>query len=214
MQSCQGTSSSSGNVEDLCKATAKLAMATAKQVASLEANMYDTFLLPEKPGSLGEKLAQVGIDYDKESKQMKARQAAGENVHWKARGSPHIRLFAEALHWMWKASAKDGSLPDEEFHAVVLDFWKNVVMGKTAAQLEEVCKQFRYRKGRATEEGDKFGVLAIAFAPKGVGVKLAAPVVGYLKLLEGSQVLAGAAPRGPLEREAARHLQAVDKGKD
>eukprot|EP00959_Pyramimonas_sp_CCMP1952_P316384 6622006-Pyramimonas_sp.AAC.1 len=42
---------------------------------------------------LGEVLVGGGQECDAESKAMKARQAAGETVDFKARGGPHIRLF-------------------------------------------------------------------------------------------------------------------------
>eukprot|EP00959_Pyramimonas_sp_CCMP1952_P118748 2482442-Pyramimonas_sp.AAC.1 len=57
---------------------------------------------------LGEEPVQGGQEHDAEWKEMKARQAKGEAVDFKTRGSPYIRLYCKALLWAIKRTGPRG----------------------------------------------------------------------------------------------------------
>ncbi|CAK0833594.1 unnamed protein product [Prorocentrum cordatum] len=132
-----GGKGGAAGIADLCKATAKLSMATARQVAALEACVYDNVAIREAEGMLGDVLVSGGQEYDAESKAMKARQATGETVDFKARGSPHIRLFCKALYWVIERTGPQGAGTSATVHKLLMQYWTEQVMHKPPKILEQ-----------------------------------------------------------------------------
>ncbi|CAK0790757.1 unnamed protein product, partial [Prorocentrum cordatum] len=184
-----------GGMADLCKATAKL-------YGSGEA-------VSEAKGMLGEELVRGGQECDAESKEMKAGQIKGEAVDFKTRGSPCIRISCKAVLWAVGRTGprSDAATQNPTVHNILMLCWKEHVMVRSPKQLEYDCFQFHCRKSRAGDDKEeKGGVLSMAFARQGAGSVVGPTLWTCIKELGA---LAGAAPRGPLEREASKCLAAV-----
>ena len=105
-------------------------------------------------------------------------------------------------------------------------YYEEVIMVKVPQLLQEEVHQCRYRKaGKDKDKGkgkDKDGDMDLS-AGKDTGVlqicvnirsKRAVAMMEYLEaflLADGCTRLMGSAPRGPLEREASRLLQALER---
>ena len=103
-----------------------------------------------------------------------------------------------------------GAKPNATAHGIMKEYWDKVIMVKTPQQLGLCVLQFRYRKAKVQEGADpkeRRGILAMALNQLDEDHKKLWPIlVNYLLEGEGAEALAGAAPKGPLQREVARLL--------
>lgn len=159
---------------------------------------------------LGTDPVKGGQEHDAESKELKAKQGQGEQADFKARGSPHIRLFIKAVRWTVCQTAATGKSPNEMVHKTLVQYWKERVPVLSPKQLEKDCLQLRYRRSRASEEKEgKYGGLAMAFSRLGAGAVIGQTLWTFVKGMETDKKPTGAAPTGPLEREASKCLAVV-----
>ena len=84
-----GGKGNAGGIADLCKATAKLSMATARQVAALEACFNDHVAVSEAEGQLGEDLVKgrVGVRRREQGDEDLAEQGRAGGLQGKGQSS-------------------------------------------------------------------------------------------------------------------------------
>ena len=89
-------SSSQGDIGELLKRTAKLALIDSPGLAEVSAAVYTAYKLPDIP--LAPALEAAEQQYEAESKEMNEKKKAGEQVEYAARGPPHLQVWCAMIH--------------------------------------------------------------------------------------------------------------------
>ncbi|CAK0885066.1 unnamed protein product, partial [Prorocentrum cordatum] len=199
------------NEKDLTKVLmlllTKLCLTSARELANLAGAVYQTWELLEASDGVTQLMIDSGLKCDDMSKQMKERQRAGEKVDFRTRGSPHVQLRASVCPNL-VTSAKTFIQGREEYI-------ESETVGKHALHFRD--RKYKGRKnetsGSASQQQAKKGRLTFAFICDEPGMLARELITWFLKHEEDqerAEQLVGPAPKGPLEREAARILNLIE----
>ncbi|CAK0830269.1 unnamed protein product [Prorocentrum cordatum] len=201
---------------------------TKALLANLAGAVYQTWELLESGDGVTQIMIDSGVKYDEMSRHMKERQRAGEKVDFRARGPPHVQLWAAVclnLATNVKPFIQGGKeeyveAETKKFHG----YFTKYIHGAAPHTVGNHVLHFRYRKhkGRKTEtsgsssqqQQTKKGRVTFAFSYNEPGMLASELVLWWLNYEEGqkrAEQLVGPAPKGPLEREAARILSLIEK---
>ena len=173
---------------------------------------------------IGAALAAAGVAYNEMSEQLRER-AKTEQVDFQARGPPQVHTFVRLVQRCVARSAPGGACPAPGHYQVMKAYYDEVIMIKLPPQLMEEVHQCRYRKagkgkGKKSKGDDdemqadqSSGILQLCVNLRS---KRAVAMLEHMEaflLADGCTRLMGSAPRGPLEREGSRLLQAIERSR-
>ena len=207
----------------LIKLVAKLCLNDARELANIAGTVFQTWEMLEEAKSSGPKIMiEAGLKYDEVSKALKVKSTNGEAVDYRARGPPHVQVWAAlCLHLV---NNMDSFLEGSDVHKaseskVFKDYFEKYMNTQTPTQVAKHVLHFRYRKYKGKKdqdppEGGKKGRLTFAFSYDGPGKEARSLLTQFLnnEKVSCATQLVGPAPRGPLEREAARILSLIERG--
>ncbi|CAK0841519.1 unnamed protein product [Prorocentrum cordatum] len=192
-----------------------------------EKDLTKTWELLESGDGVTQLMIDSGLKYDEMSRQMKERQRAGEKVDFRARGPPHVQLWAAVcLNLVTNVKKFTQGGKEEYVEAETKKFngyFTKYIQSAAPHTVGNHVLHFRYRKhkGRKTEtsgsssqQQTKEGRMTFAFSYNEPGMMARELVLWWLNYEEDqkrAEQLIGPAPKGPLEREAARILNIIEK---
>ncbi|CAK0826064.1 unnamed protein product, partial [Prorocentrum cordatum] len=197
----------------------------ARELANLAGTAFQTWEIQEEDKGVTQNMVDSGAKYDAVSKSLKDGQVHGEKIDYRARGPPHAQLWAAmSLHLVNCMDALDDGSDGckESEKKVFYQYFQQHINAKIPQQVAKHALHFRHRKykhaSKKAREGDRQdaeGRLTFAFSHDEPGREARSLMIQVLNNAEVSKAahLMGPAPRGPPEREAARHLALIDKGK-
>ena len=192
----------------LVNSTAKMQVGLERRAAALEATVYLAFFVAEGQDALGNACAAGNEARDGASKATKERRKGGDNIDWKARGTPIVALFAVIIQRAIGLLAPNGKSPRELGYKTMMEVWQ------TPQMLGLFVLQCRYKKARQPKDGeaietDPKGVLSVAFNVQDFeAARTLWPIfVGYLTKVEMCAQIPGPARRRPTERWIGTHTK-------
>ncbi|CAK0903624.1 unnamed protein product [Prorocentrum cordatum] len=199
------------DLKQLVVILARLTMINSRELANLCGVVYNTFLLSDAHFITLAGL-EAGERYNKQVEELKEKKAGGEEVDMASPGPPHLLVFAMVLAALASHSAVSVSAPmDRQKEAK--EFWLDKVKGGTQAALSMHVRYFRVIKPRGTKSKrmkDKVKFVFAFSASSEIGRTLETWFLDEMRAA-GAEVAMGAAPRGELEREAARLISRLQK---
>ncbi|CAK0798368.1 unnamed protein product, partial [Prorocentrum cordatum] len=196
------------------KAIAKLCLDDARELANLAGAVYQTWEATEA----------AGLEHDESSNDLRERQQGGESVDFRARGPPRAPVWGALA--MSRANQMDSFLDGsetykesekKEFH----EYFQKRLAQKQPTDAAKHALHFRWKKskpkknqvGATMAAEEKKGRPTFAFSYDEPGREARSLLMQFLNSDKATATqLAGPAPRGPLEREAARPLAIFEKG--
>lgn len=176
----------SDEVRSLLEAVAKLSVATATDLREVQGIAYRTYLLPAQHALVAAMQA-AGKAYHEEA----ARDPRGHSL-----GPPHIHVWLALVRCLLSPDMRKQL--SEEVVAKLENYWQSQVVGRPREQVEfqvrhcrlkPAYKEIQFKLTLATDFPELADLLHTALGQAGATVK------------------GGAAPAGPLEREARQLLQ-------
>ena len=204
----RATKGGKGVLVELVQVLAKLELTNSHLLADLAGTVWHTFLVDLEKSLVAKAGVEGGKEYDERVKVLKQQKEAGQEVDLASPGPPFLSVWCSVV----KALAERG--PEAE-RVVYANYWKEVVQVKDPVELQEQVKYFRVKKVQPPPKGGKKEkeLVKIMFSfncHDQWGKDIQAALIKQL-VMEKAERKAGAAPRGPLEREAARLLEKSGK---
>ncbi|CAK0824509.1 unnamed protein product [Prorocentrum cordatum] len=142
----------------------------------------------------------AGKKYDEQSKDMKAKQQAGEEQDFKGRGPPHLQIFASAMQRCATRTPTAGSTEEVEKQLVLdsKDWWQQYMSEDIS--LKVIGRAVPHFRCKPLKKENRAIIMMRTDFNKPMGVEAARLLEAVIEA-EGGEFLLGSAPRGPIERE-------------
>ena len=196
-------------LKELVLVLTRLSLSNSRELAEITGTVFTTYLVPLEAPLVASGLA-AGVAYNEAAKDLKAKQEAGEEgIDLAGLGPPHLHVFVAVLRTMAEQKLS------EEDAKVVKDYWDEVVCKTPMLELGSEIKYFRVKTLKEQEQQSKKVAMAkVQFAVDVVHVPamqaLETVLMRMIESMQGQRKY-GAAPRGPLEREASRLLDRLSR---
>ncbi|CAK0850049.1 unnamed protein product [Prorocentrum cordatum] len=184
---------------------AKLVRTGARQIATLESAVYESYFASEDgEETIGHVPRVAWADYEKTSGELKQKQKNGEVVDFRSRGAPHVRVFINVLRRILELAKAGAVHADESIYGPIKEYWETVILHKAPSEIGADALHFRCKKARK-DSADAKGVPSMAACMKNPLVSaMWTAALGHMVRAQKIERVAGPAPKGPLEREVSR----------
>ena len=176
---------------------ATLSLVNAAELRDLTSTVFKTYLVPSSE-NVAEAMAEAGRLYHDSAGAVKNKPEAERADAQEQLGPPFVHLWVAFLRSL--ASTKELGA---EHVTVLKQYWENTVLKSAPVQLVSHVRYCRAKPCRKVE--GKEGWTRIVFCLDPITFSLEGAQEAALRLQKGVRKF-GPAPRGPLEREAARLL--------
>ena len=174
-----------------------LSLVNAAELRDLTSTVFKTYLVPSSE-NVAEAMAEAGRLYHDSAGAIKNKPEAERADAQEQLGPPFVYVWVAFLRSL--ASTKELGA---EHVAVLRQYWENSVLKSAPVQLVSHVRYCRAKPCRKVE--GKEGWTRIVFCLDPITLTLEGALEAALRLQKGVRKF-GPAPRGPLEREAARLL--------
>ena len=180
---------------------ARLVLSDSRAIAELTATVYTTWAMDYVEDSFTDEMENAGRHYQEISQDLAGRRKKGEDIDFKARGPPHLHVFMSGLMWLAKQETKHG----KETKAFYMEYIKPLSLHAVG----EIVLHWQWKRNKNEASLEKKGRLIVAIdSDHDLGRRLIPIVRNAVMEMKGER-LVGPAPRGPLERDAAKILNTL-----
>ncbi|CAK0898871.1 unnamed protein product [Prorocentrum cordatum] len=191
-------------MRELLVVLTKLVLSDSRCLAEVVGTVYRTWEVDLKGDEhVGLALEAAGKDYNTESERLRKERQEGGSPDFESRGPPHVHVFVAFLQWAGKQELGEHKAP-------LMDFWNNVIVTLEPLKIAERVPYFKWRrnKGPGGVLQDK-GRIQLAFDQTDSDMQVFTKLFDAIMVKQGAKRRVGAAPKGPLERDAGRLLAAM-----
>ncbi|CAK0836515.1 unnamed protein product [Prorocentrum cordatum] len=196
------------------KANDRLTLSLAREAADLNSALYLRYEMPDASVGMAAAGKAAGVKYNNHSAEMKKLEKESHSVDHKLRGPSHAHVARACIMPGCSKQFAEGAPPDHvKLRDKMKEFYTNEIFAKgiTAQKLGRVIPYFRVQVLKATDGEKPKAIISCHFhRDLNIGLALSRQLEALMEF-EGGVYLAGAAPRGPLERKLAEEVGPREK---
>ncbi|CAK0894546.1 unnamed protein product [Prorocentrum cordatum] len=132
---------------------AKMVLPGARQIASLEGTVYETYFAKEELPTTRNR-----------TQKLKEHDKAGETIDYKARGAPYVQVYNMVIRRVLDKIGPDGPHKDEAQYRAEKSSWDEVVMKRPSQTAAMDVLHLKYKRA---SKSSRQGVLSLAVSVRG-----------------------------------------------